>query len=530
MTRGRAPAAARGGCERVVAGDAPWTVGADDPGARRPGHGLRDLLRGLDHEAVVRLGVLPAGLRHPGSSPRSCCSARSRSPWPSSWAGTCGWRTACGPPRRTGQSAVLDRYRDLLEANIWLAILVPSAFLGLVAGASAVGQSLGTWRGGTGCRHHRPTSGSMRASTSSSTRSGRTCYSCSGRSSSRSSPPRPCTSPSAGSPRSGRAARSNGARVHLSVLMRAAAGGLRPAEPARPVRLPAPAGHALFTGMQYTDDHSRLTAKLVMAVISFLMAAVLFANGFLRRWTVAALAGADGRLRADPRTDLPAGRPELPGQAQRARAGGSLHLEPHRRDPDGLRHRQDRGRAVPRSPRCVPARAKQDAETLLRHPADRPGGGGADLREPAAGARLVHLPPRCWTSTGTSSTAPRPTPWWPPARSTARSCPTRTGTTSPFTHGYGLVAAYGNRRRLLGDPVWIEKKPAARGRPRVRGTHLLRREHHGLRDRRTRSPASRRSSSTPRTRTRPPTPIPAPAACRWVTGSPGCCTRRTSWT
>ncbi|MBI5028718.1 MAG: UPF0182 family protein, partial [Actinobacteria bacterium] len=44
--------------------------------------------------------------------------------------------------RRTGQSAVLDRYRDLLEANIWLAILVPSAFLGLVAGASAVGQSL----------------------------------------------------------------------------------------------------------------------------------------------------------------------------------------------------------------------------------------------------------------------------------------------------------------------------------------------------------------------------------------------------
>ncbi|MCB0911393.1 MAG: UPF0182 family protein, partial [Propionibacteriaceae bacterium] len=44
--------------------------------------------------------------------------------------------------RRTGQSAILDRYRDLLEANIWLAILVPSLFLGLVAGASAVSHSL----------------------------------------------------------------------------------------------------------------------------------------------------------------------------------------------------------------------------------------------------------------------------------------------------------------------------------------------------------------------------------------------------
>ena len=44
--------------------------------------------------------------------------------------------------RRTGQSAVLDRYRDLLEANIWVAILVPSVFLGLIAGTSVLSQSM----------------------------------------------------------------------------------------------------------------------------------------------------------------------------------------------------------------------------------------------------------------------------------------------------------------------------------------------------------------------------------------------------
>ena len=44
--------------------------------------------------------------------------------------------------RRTGQSAVLDRYRDLLESRVALAILVPSAFFGIIAGVSALSQAM----------------------------------------------------------------------------------------------------------------------------------------------------------------------------------------------------------------------------------------------------------------------------------------------------------------------------------------------------------------------------------------------------
>ncbi|MFT4294808.1 MAG: UPF0182 family protein [Micropruina sp.] len=39
----------------------------------------------------------------------------------------------------------------------------------------------------------------------------------------------------------------------------------------------------LFTGVHYTDDHARIGAKLVMAVISFLVAALFFANPIIKR-------------------------------------------------------------------------------------------------------------------------------------------------------------------------------------------------------------------------------------------------------
>ena len=45
--------------------------------------------------------------------------------------------------------------------------------------------------------------------------------------------------------------------------------------------------NGLFTGIGYTDLHSRVIAQLVMAIIAFICAAVFFANAFLRRWAVA---------------------------------------------------------------------------------------------------------------------------------------------------------------------------------------------------------------------------------------------------
>ena len=46
------------------------------------------------------------------------------------------------PHRRTGASAVLDRYRDLLEHNRVTTMVVPSLMFGAMAGLSAAAQAL----------------------------------------------------------------------------------------------------------------------------------------------------------------------------------------------------------------------------------------------------------------------------------------------------------------------------------------------------------------------------------------------------
>ena len=57
-----------------------------------------------------------------------------------------------------------------------------------------------------------------------------------------------------------------------------------------------------------------------------------------------------------------------------------------------------------------------------------------------------------------------------------------------YTHGYGVVAAYADRRRSTGQPVWAEKNLPARGQSRpVPPADLLRGARAGLLDRR--SPA-----------------------------------------
>lgn len=45
--------------------------------------------------------------------------------------------------------------------------------------------------------------------------------------------------------------------------------------------------NSLFTGMSYTDQHARLGAKLAVAIIAFLCAAMLLVNARLRRWSLA---------------------------------------------------------------------------------------------------------------------------------------------------------------------------------------------------------------------------------------------------
>ena len=103
-----------------------------------------------------------------------------------------------------------------------------------------------------------------------------------------------------------------------------------------------------------------------------------------------------------------------------------------------------------------------------------------------------------------------------------------------YTHGYGLVAAYGNRRQSGGEPEWIASDIPPTGQDRrstSRGSTSAS-SHERVLDRRRARPAARRSSWTPRAAaraaTRRPTPTAARAACRSATCSTGCSTRPSS--
>ena len=98
-----------------------------------------------------------------------------------------------------------------------------------------------------------------------------------------------------------------------------------------------------------------------------------------------------------------------------------------------------------------------------------------------------------------------------------------------YTHGYGLVAAYGNRRQSGGEPDWIAKDIPPTGKIGGAGaTDLLRRGAQRLLDRRRAGRHANRSSSTHpavgRVATRRPSPTAARAGCRSAACSTGCCT------
>ena len=364
--------------------------------------------------------------------------------------------------RRTGQSAILDRYRDLLEANIWLAVLVPSAFLGLIAGASAVGQSLqylAWWNRvpfGTADAYFGldasfyvfefPVWQDILSFVMGATFFGLLAaavvhFAVGGIASGR-----------------GRGAHNNGARIHLSVLAGLLLVGYGLQNLLDRYGFLLQQG-TLFTGMQYTDDHSRLTAKLVMAVISFLCAAVFFANGFLRRWTIAATAlvlmVVSGMILGLIYPLVVQSFQVKPNEPVLESTYIARHIAATRAAYD-IEQTQVQPYAAVTQVR--PGQLKQDAETLpgirLIDPAvvaptfenqqqlrgwytfpetldvDRYviDGKETDAVVAAREINYAKLPDQNWNNVHTV-----------------------------YTHGYGLVAAYGNQRSGSGDPVWIEK-------------------------------------------------------------------------
>ncbi|HOC12482.1 MAG TPA: UPF0182 family protein [Propionicimonas sp.] len=366
--------------------------------------------------------------------------------------------------RRTGQSAVLDRYRDLLEANIWVAILVPSVFLGLIAGTSVLSQSMEylAWWNRTPFGTTDPYFGMdigfyvfeypilrdllafiMSALFFGLVAAAVVHFAVGG---------------IVGGRDRGQSGRGNAARIHLSILggLLLVGYGLQTLLDRYGLLLQP---DALFTGIQYTDAHSRFNAKLVLAIIAFVCAALFFANGFLKRWTLPitalVLLLVSSLILSVAYPMIMQGFQVKPNEPDFERPYIQAHLEATRTAYDIADTEVEEYEAVTQVSK---GQLKEDAEALpgirLIDPAVVPrtfenqqqlrgyytfpevldvdryviDGKETDAVVAAREINIAGLPDQAWNNLHTV-----------------------------YTHGYGMVAAYGNQRSAAGEPVWIEK-------------------------------------------------------------------------
>jgi len=365
--------------------------------------------------------------------------------------------------RRTGRSQMLDRYRDIIEAHAAWVIAIPAVLFGLVSGTSASGNALMylAWWNETPFGTADPYYGldasfyvftypvwndllSYALSTVALTlvASAAVHFAVGGLASGRPPAGKGQVSP---------------ARVHLSILAAVALVifGLQ--------TLLGRYGFlvqqgTLFTGMQYTDDHARSTARLVMAVILFICAGLFVVNTRLRRW-VTPVAGLVLMVVSGLIISL-----AYPAAVQ------SFEVKPNEPDKErpyivnniaATRQAFDIANVDIQSYSAVtqtnPGQLKNDAEALpgirLWDPyvasptfdqlqqvrgyysfasqldVDRYTLGGS-VKDVVVAARELNqagLPDPAWNNIHTV-----------------------------YTHGNGLVAAYGNQRQSGGAPVWVE--------------------------------------------------------------------------
>lgn len=363
--------------------------------------------------------------------------------------------------QRSGQSAVLDRYRDLLERNVWLAILLPAGFLGLMAGVGAAAQVtkyLAWWNRtpfGTADPYFGLDVGFyvfeypvwsdvlsflMSATIFALVAAASVHFTLGGIVIGR------------------RVQNQNRAgRIHLSVLAGLALVLYGLSQLLGRYAILVERG-TLLTGMQYTEDNARLTAKLVIAVIAFICAGLFFGNGFLKRSTFASagvvLLVVSGLIVGVIYPAVVRSFQVLPNEPDKERPYIAANIAATRAAFDVADTEVTEYAAVSQ---VRPGQLKQDAGALpgirLIDPAvvadtydqlqqvrgyysfpqtldvDRYVVDGVETDAVVAARELDQskLPDRSWNNLHTV-----------------------------YTHGYGLVAAYGNRRSSGGDPVWID--------------------------------------------------------------------------
>ena len=365
---------------------------------------------------------------------------------------------------RPASSPVLERYRELLGSNLLLAILVPSVFFGLLGGMTAAASTLEVlaFLNRTDFGQADPYFGmdvgfyvftlpilrdllgfALSALFFALLGSAAIHFTTGGISISRQS-------------LTGK--RPSGATAHLSVL----AGlvlivyGLQ--------NLVDRYGYLIemgtvFTGLHFTDDHARLGAKLVMAIIAFICAALFFVNAFWTRWilpvTGVVLMLVSGLILQLLYPAIVQSFQVKPNEPDKERPYMQVHIDATRKafGIDGVEIEEYAAVTQVR-----PGQLKEDAAALP----------GVRLIDPAVVgptfeqlqqvrgyykfADVLDVDRYIIDGTETDAVvaaremnlANVPDPNW-------------NNIHTVYTHGYGMVAAYGNRRQPGGQPAWIER-------------------------------------------------------------------------
>ena len=367
------------------------------------------------------------------------------------------------PMQRSPESAMLERYRELLESSFWMAAAIPAVGLGLLAGASAAVETLPVlaWLNRVPFGTVDPTFGLdlsfyifdypvlqalasfLLTALSFSLIAAAAVHFATG----------------ALIPGRARGSRMPAAtRVHLAVLIGLILLGYAGQLVLDRYSFLVSQG-TIFTGLHYTDDHARVGARVVLAAISVIVAGLFFATAVLRRWLFPVV-GVGLMVVSSLILSL-----IYPAVVQ------SFTVRPNEPDKEGpyIQQHVDATRAAfgvadtaiqeyAAVTQVRPGQLKQDAEALpgirLMDPAvvsptfdqlqqvrgyyafpdildvDRYTieGKETDVVVAARELDLAGLPDQQWNNVHTV-----------------------------YTHGYGLVVAYGNRRQTMGEPDWIDR-------------------------------------------------------------------------
>ena len=366
--------------------------------------------------------------------------------------------------RRTGQSEILDRYRDALERHARIGIAVPAVFFGFVSGVSATGNAMMylAWANRHPFGDADPYFGLDSSFYVFEYPVWRDILSFAMSTVILSGLAAAAIHFAVGNLMTGRPARKKGesspARVQLSIL--AAVGlvvfGLQTLLDRYGLLL---SDGTVFTGLQYTDDNARATAKIVMAVIVFICAGLFAVNTRLTKW-LTPVAGlvlmvVSGLIVSMAYPAVIQTFQVRPNEPDKERPYIEKHIAAtrHAFGIDGVDIQ-----AYPATTTASAGQLKNDAEVLP----------GIRLIDPAVVSPTFEqlqqirgyytfapaLDVDRYVIKGTETDAVVA------AREIKQSGiqdPTWNTVHTVYTHGYGMVAAYGNRRQAGGAPDWIEK-------------------------------------------------------------------------